>query len=180
MRYSLNWRGGYVDYGEWLAEPRTPDWFEGERILIREVTSKGKIHATIVEDKFVFSNSVDGLRITSDAYNIKFVLGILNSKLITFYHFNSSPNAFKGAFPKVLVKDILNFPLPRISETARHDKMVTLVDKMLDWHKQLPGLAGEARRIVNARIERTDREIDELVYALYGLSEDEVRVVEGG
>ncbi len=57
--------------------------------------------------------------------------------------------------------------------------MIAPVDKMLDWHKQLPDLTGEARRIVNARIERTDREIDELVYELYGLTEDEVAVVEG-
>jgi type I restriction-modification system DNA methylase subunit len=37
-RYDLNWQGGWVDYGIWLAEPRTPDWFESERVLIREVT----------------------------------------------------------------------------------------------------------------------------------------------
>ena len=180
VRYSLNWRGGYVDYGKWLAEPRTPDWFQGERILIREVTSKGKIHATIVEDEFVFSNSVDGLRIASDVYNTKFVLGTLNSKLITFYHFNTSPNAFKGSFPKVLVKDILNFPLPRNPETAMHDKMVELVDEMLKLHKQLPGLTGEGRRITEALIETVDSEIDALVYRLYGLSDDEVAIVEGG
>ena len=179
VRYSLNWRGGYVDYGEWLAEPRTPDWFEGERILIREVTSKGQIHATIVEDKFVFSNSVDGLRITSDVYNIKFVLGILNSKLITFYHLNSSPNAFKGTFPKVLVKDILSFPLPHIPETALHDKMVELVERMLDLHRQA-GLTAVQRGVVEQRIEAVDREIDGLVYELYGLSEAEMAVVGGG
>ncbi len=180
VRYSLNWRGGYVDYGKWLAEPRTPDWFEGKRILIREVTSKGQIHATIVDDKFVFSNSVDGLRITSDVYKTKFVLGILNSKLITFYHFNSSPNAFKGAFPKVLVKDILNFPLPRNPNTALHDKMVELVDEMLKLHKRLPDLSGEGRRITEALIDTVDSEIDALVYRLYGLSDDEVAIVAGG
>ena len=58
--------------------------------------------------------------------------------------------------------------------------MVALVDKMLNWHKQLPDLTGEGRRIVNARIERTDREIDELVYQLYGLTDDEVKIVKGG
>ena len=176
----LNWRGGYVDYGEWLAEPRTPDWFDGERILIREVTSKGQIHAAIVEDEFVFSNSIDGLRITSDVYSIKFVLGILNSRLTTFYHFNSSPNAFKGTFLKVLVKDILGFPLPRIPERAMHDEMVKRVDEMLGLHRQLAGVSLIKRGVIEALIERTDKKIDALVYRLYGLSEDEVAVVEGG
>ena len=38
-RYTLHWNGTYIDYGRWLAEPRTPDWFTGSRILIREVTA---------------------------------------------------------------------------------------------------------------------------------------------
>jgi len=40
-RFDFDWNGGWVDYGIWLAEPRTPDWFQGERILIREVTALG-------------------------------------------------------------------------------------------------------------------------------------------
>ena len=51
---------------------------------------------------------------------------------------------------------------------------------MLDLHCQLPGLSGEARRVVRMQIERSDRAIDELVYELYGLSEDEVCMVELG
>ena len=179
LRYGLKWRGGYIDYGKWLAAPRTPDWFEGERILIREVTSKGQIQATVVDDQFVFSNSVDGVKITSSVYSAKFVLGILNSKLVSFYHLNSSPNAFKGAFPKLLLKDIRGLPLPRIHEKSMHDEMVGLVETMLDLHAQRPRLSGEARRVVELRIESTDKAIDALVYRLYGLSQDEIELING-
>lgn len=41
-------------------------------------------------------------------------------------------------------------------------------------------MGAEGRKIAERLIERTDREIDELVYRLYGLSEDAVRIVEGG
>ena len=61
-----------------------------------------------------------------------------------------------------------------------HDKMVELVDEMLDLHKQLPGLTGEGRRITEVLIDKVDKEVDALVYKLYGLSDDEVAIVEGG
>ena len=58
--------------------------------------------------------------------------------------------------------------------------MVELVNEILDLHKQLPDLTGEGRRITEALIETVDNEIDALVYKLYGLSADEVAIVEGG
>ena len=77
-----------------------------------------------------------------------------------------------------------SFPIRTIdfdnpADVALHDKMVDLVDEMLRLHKQLPGLTGEGRRVTEALIETVDSEIDALVYRLYGLSEDEVAIVEG-
>jgi len=59
--------------------------------------------------------------------------------------------------------------------------MVKLVDRMLDLHKKLaaanvPGDKSAMRRQIDA----TDREIDKLVYELYGLTEEEIRIVEEG
>ena len=56
--------------------------------------------------------------------------------------------------------------------------MVDRVDTLSDLHRQV-GLTVVQRGVVEQRIEATDREIDELVYALYGLSDDEVAVVGG-
>lgn len=182
QRYNLVWKGTYVDYGEWLAEPRTRDWFEGERILVREVTSNGIIQATMTAEEFVFSNSVDGLRMLDADFELKFILGILNSKLISFFHTNTSPNAFKGTFPKVLLQDLLRFPLPDLfsENRTRHDKMVRLVERMLQLHKDKQAARSETER---ERIEReirvTDEQIDELVYALYDLTPDEIAIVQG-
>jgi len=105
-RYAIHWKGGFIDYGIWLAEPRKLHWFEGERILVREITAKGIIQATYINGDYVFSNSVDGIKLKTNEIQIKYLLGILNSSLISFYHSNSSPNAFKGTFPKLL----LHFP----------------------------------------------------------------------
>jgi type I restriction-modification system DNA methylase subunit len=184
-RYSLSWSGRYVDYGKWLAEPRASDWFDGQKILVREVTAKGTILATIVEGDFVFSNSVDGIRLKDNKYALQFILGIVNSRLISFYHLNTSANSFKGAFPKLLVKDILNFPLPALnlsnsSDKNCHDRMVQLVEQMLALNKQLPeAKTGHEQTLLQRQIDATDKQIDKLVYELYELTEEEIAIVEG-
>ena len=67
------------------------------------------------------------------------------------------------------------------ADVARHERMVELVQTMLDLHRQLSTPAPEHDRTLLARrIEATDRQIDRLVYELYGLTEEEVRLVEGG
>ena len=64
-------------------------------------------------------------------------------------------------------------------EKAQHDKMVTLVESMLDLHKQLPSASGQAKKVIEQQIARTDREIDSLVYQLYDLTPEEIAIVEG-
>ncbi len=57
--------------------------------------------------------------------------------------------------------------------------MVSLVDRMLDLHKQLAAARGEHERtMLQRQIEATNRQIDSLVYELYGLTEEEIRIVE--
>jgi type II restriction/modification system DNA methylase subunit YeeA len=58
--------------------------------------------------------------------------------------------------------------------------MVALVERMLDLHQQLAAASGkQAQRTLQSLIESTDREIDALVYELYGLTDDEIAIVEG-
>ena len=66
------------------------------------------------------------------------------------------------------------------ADVARHDRMVALVERMLDLHRQLAEAktptAGTALR---RQIDATDRQIDRLVYELYDLTEEEIAIVEG-
>ncbi len=59
-----------------------------------------------------------------------------------------------------------------------HYKIVSQVERMLALHKQSPRTPQE-QEIVKREIESTDSAIDKLVYELYGLSEEEIRIVEG-
>lgn len=167
--YELNWKGGFINYGRWIAAPRTSNWFEEiPRIVVREVTSKGKIFSTIITDEIVFSNSVDGIRSKdNDLNSLKFLLGILNSSFASYYHLKSSANSQKDSFPKVLLRDLREFPFP-IIEAQQQLPFITFVDKILSAKED------------NSKADTTawEKEIDALVYQLYGLTEEEVNIIE--
>lgn len=66
------------------------------------------------------------------------------------------------------------------ADKARHDRTVSLVEQMLSLNKQLQTAKTDHEKTsLQRQIEFTDRQIDQLVYELYGLSEDEIRIVEG-
>ena len=73
----------------------------------------------------------------------------------------------------------MNFSDP--ADKARHDKMVKLVERMLDLNQQKHSgkLAPSQAERVDREIAATDAEIDELVYELYGVTDEERKIVEG-
>jgi hypothetical protein len=114
----------------------------------------------------------------------KYLLGLLNSKLLFFYH-KRIATPFGGGFFAYSKQYLEQLPIRTIDFTnkedvARHDKMVKLVERMLKLHKDLKeaGTPEKDERI-GREIRATDKEIDGLVYELYGLTLDEVKVVEG-
>jgi len=179
VRYSLKWKGGYVNYGEWLAAPRQPHWFDGERILVREVTANGIVQATFVNDDYVFSNSVDGIKLKSNDLNIKYLLGLINSKLISFYHRNTSANAFKGAFPKVLLQDLRELPTPK-ADGKIQDEITKLVNQLLQLNLERAETKLQSKlNQIESKIDYCENRINEIVYQLYGLTAEEIKIVEG-
>ena len=65
------------------------------------------------------------------------------------------------------------------ADNARHDRMVALVTQMLDLNKRLQDAKlGHVKKLVSREIEATDAAIDKLVYELYGLTDEEIKIVE--
>jgi len=63
---------------------------------------------------------------------------------------------------------------------AKHDRMVGLVETMLKLHKDLPkAKTPHEQESLQRQIAVTDKQIDALVYELYGLTDDDIRIVEG-
>jgi len=115
-----------------------------------------------------------------------FLLGVLNSSLADFF-FSSICARLEGSgetYYEFRAQYVERFPIRPINfsdpaDKARHDKMVSLVERMLALHKRSPRTPQE-QEMVKREIESTDRAIDTLVYELYRLTEDEVKMVEGG
>ena len=166
-RYEVKWNNQeYIDYCDGIANPRQPKFFKEKRLLVREITNPS-IYATITSEELYNDPAVLIILDSNNNYALEIVLAILNSKLATFYHFNHSPKATKGAFPKILVQDLKEFPLPSITSEEKLS-ITDLVKKILDSKKN------------NPQIDTSDLEnqIDFLVYKLYGLTYDEVLIVD--
>lgn len=187
-RYSLGWSGEWLKYGEWLAAPREPRFFTGHRLLFREVPGKDKrIQATIAGAETLYhGHSITPFRPhRDDPASSKYLLGIVNSKLLSWYGGLTLPNFGKDIFPKLNPQDILRLPVRAINfsdqeDKSRHDQIVKLVDRMLDLHKRLPAAkTPQERTSIERQIAATDAQIDRLVYGLYGLTQEEIKIVEG-
>jgi len=88
-------------------------------------------------------------------------------------------------FPKIKKSQIVVTPIRTINfddpaDVAQHEKMVALVEQMLALHKKLAAATIPAdKELYQRQIETTDRQIDALVYELYGLTGEEIAIVEG-
>jgi len=180
-RYELLWENNnWLKYGPWVAEPRQPRKYEGEKVLIRKIVGQTLI-ATYIPETSYCNTLLFVLKIKRDmSLGYHFLLGILNSKFIAWYFrkkFQISPD---DTFPQIMIRDILQFPIPR-PDKARHDRMVKLVEQMLSLHKQLASArTPDEKTRLERQIAVTDQQIDQLVYELYGLTEKEIQIVENG
>ena len=112
-----------------------------------------------------------------------YLLGVLNSRLISFVFCETvqQSSAERENFGWDDLKDLPIYTpdFDTLADKARHDKMVALVTQMLDLHRYLPqAKADQEKRLVRQDIEATDVRIDALVYELYGLTAEEIAVVE--
>jgi len=118
-KYKIEWNAKeYIDYCDGIANPRKPKYFNNKRLLIREITNP-TIFSAITHLEFYNDPAIIIVLDNSD-YSLEAVSLILNSKLGSFIHFNASPKATKGEFPKILVKDIKEFPISKNIKIMSH------------------------------------------------------------
>ena len=242
-RYSDTWSGEWLSYGTWLAAPRDPKFFEGERLLFREIPGKNKtLQVQFYTEKAYYGHSISPFKlIHNKEFNLKFLLALTNSSLLSWFGSIVLPNLCKDIFPKINPKDIGLLPIKSISLTEQQP-FVDLADKMLSLNKRLQKQFANFTRLIKnnlhieklsivlqnfytldfaaflkevsklktsdgtkakialkdqvewndafdasksaclelqAEIASTDAEINRLVYKLYGLTDEEIKIVEG-
>lgn len=121
-----------------------------------------------------------GILVSPD-FSRDYVLGILNSKLLEWYIHKTS-TSMRGGWYSYESRFIYNLPIYTIdfsnpAEVKLHDCMVALVERMLELNKRTSVTPQEQERLAH-EIASTDCEIDNLVYELYDLTPEEIKIVE--
>jgi len=169
-----------------LHRPRTPEIFESkEKLLIQRITG-GKRPLNVAYDNQQFYNkeSINNLILNHNTeYNIKYVLALLNSTLINWYYLKKFTNESKLTVN--LSKEYLSqIPIQGINfqvaiNASKHDKLISLADFMINAKKNVDVVSTpDEKECLKRQIETTDKLIDKLVYELYGLTEEEIKIVE--
>lgn len=124
-----------------------------------------------------------GLTLKTEKLSQLYLCGLLNSKLLDYLNKVSS-TGFRGGYIGVGIHNLERLPIVTVDfmdpkSVKHHDRMVMLVTRMLDLHKRTAQTPQEQESLAR-EIASTDREIDRLVYELYGLTVEEIKIVEGG
>ena len=183
QRYVNHWNEDYwISYGPWLAAPRDPKIFEApEKIVCRQTGDR--IICTLIDDKFICRDNLHIILHKDRNYNLKYILGILNSSFCDFCYRAINPE--KGeALAQIKRQHLGQLPIRTIDfsnpeEMAKHDKLVSLVDNMLELQKKYhEARMDRDKELYERQIKIVNEQIDRLVYGLYELTEGEIRVVE--
>jgi hypothetical protein len=184
-RYEFHYKGEYVWYVpdkmrslHSTARPGEPSRFEQAKVLVKD-TSKdfactyepGKHY---VKDVLI----VIPKQGKPSSYDLRFIAGVINSRALYFYY----RTTFKTIH--VQTEELADIPLPILDlatakDRSKHDRLVRLVTGMLTAKTQHTAAKSEATRGVTQRqIEAIDSEINDMVYSLYGLTTEEISIVE--
>ena len=117
--------------------------------------------------------------------DLRYLLGLLNSRLVNYYFTTTyGGNALQGGYlrigpPQLKTIPIRTLDLTKKADNSAHDRVVALVDQMLALHKSLAAAQSPSNQeSLQGQINSTDRQIDGVVYELYGLTINEIKTVE--
>ncbi|WP_430403433.1 Eco57I restriction-modification methylase domain-containing protein [Fluviicola sp.] len=240
-RYYVSWgEKEWISYGEWLGASRESKFFKSKRILVKQIidwTDK-RIWSALTSEELYNTQNAFNLIAKSD-YLPEYLIALINSKLISYYHKKKFLEEFKDRFQKILIKDAKEFPVKSITISKQKEfiKPIELIIKLSEnlektrfsflqyiatknlfekpsrkienWYNiEFADFIKELNKAIKtsggtpltkkdefewmelfeenkkkalelkAEIDKTDKEIDQMVYELYGLSEEEIRIVE--
>jgi hypothetical protein len=176
-----DWKGRKPGPYQWYEIQDTIDYyteFEKSKIIYPNICKKPEF---TFDERGLYTNQKCFIIPLSDMY----LLGILNSK-VTFFLFQSILPKLRGGFYEPSYVYFKDFPIRTIDfsnpiDKAQHDTMVKRVEQMLLLHRQLAAAkTPDEKTRIQRQIDATGHQIDNLVYELYGLTEQEIKIVEYG
>ena len=174
-KYNCTPSGVYVKYGKHVGTYVDMKYFESPRLLVREIINP--LMACYVQETYVNDPGIINVIRQKDnnLYSLKMLWGLLNSKVSTYFLLRFAPKASKGTFPKVLIADVNNFPLPEYNEVSKvyYSKIEECYDKIF---MEIGCPISDKTLIGNV-----EWEIDYWVFKLYGIeSESDINLISPG
>lgn len=174
---------------QWYRFGRTQNlgMWEQSKLMIPYMVTALSAYLDLNENFYFINVTTGGYGIVTDEKqcNYVYLCGLLNSKLLNFYFKRISTN-FHGGYFAANKQYIEQLPIHKVDfsnqkEKGIHDQFVKLVKHMLSLNKRLLEIGDnktDERARVEEEIKRTDAEIDELVYKLYGITDEEKKIIE--
>lgn len=154
--------------------------YRQDRICIRQIGAT-PISTFVPANIFTLNTIYNVYLKEKNVSDIKFLLGIINSNATKFFWRKNNSDE-KKTFPKIKKEAILSIPVPVIEKKNKqyHDEIVKLVNQLLllNEEKATSKLSTKISQI-ESKIEYCSNRINQLVYQLYELTEDEIKIVEG-
>jgi type I restriction-modification system DNA methylase subunit len=161
--------------------PKSMHLFQKEKIIVPDYNN---VPSFTFDKNQNFYKTGYGILVENFSLSPLYILGLLNSKLL-FHYLLSIGTTLRGGYVRFWTQFIKQLPIRPINfddpaEKSAHDKIVALVEAMLEFHKRLATAQNpQTKESLEKQIGSTDKAIDKLVYELYGLSGEEIKIVEG-
>ncbi len=179
-RYNLEYHNEWIWYKpeEMMkrkgAGPRKRECFEVPKKIILQEISGDQIIATLDTEQYYSLDTVNMLYSLKSGYEFEYILALLNSKLINFWY----GAQFKGLHVKL--NELRQTPIKPVDKN-RQEKIKGIVIKILNLNKTLNEF-GDKNTSETAKIKedivRAEKEVDKLVYKIYGITEEEKKIIE--
>jgi hypothetical protein len=177
-RYQINWKDNYwIKFGDWLAEPRYSANYEAnEKIIIRQTGDY--LNATLDTEQFIVRDNLYTIVSKEENINLKYILGLINSNFLNWFYQNVI-NPEKGeALAQVKRGHIAQLPIAKANK-QQEEQIIRLVAQLLQLNEELQtATLPEKVEQLEQRIKHSEDKINEFVYELYGLTEEEINIIE--
>lgn len=171
-----------TSYANMADKPSLKTFYEAEpKMLLRRVINRqDRLDAAYFDGRMVFKKDLNPFIPIVAGYTAKALTAVLNSKLISYIYIASSAIATKDDFRQTTLAELRRLPIPReIIQPAVEKKLSSMADKMMGLISASTAKSDAERAALQNAIRKTDRDIDQLVYQLYGLTPEEIALVEG-
>jgi hypothetical protein len=167
-RYHINFDNNYILYDKnLLNRSRNETIFKSNKIILQRISGgEQPITATIDNGNYYTFNSVNNIILKDDLWGLKVIVSILNSKIINWYYANNFSN--KSNLTVNISKTYLEkLPIQNIDEINKK-KIIKLVDEIIQLKNNYPPKDTSS----------FENEIDFIIYKLYNLTYEEVKIVD--